>query len=127
MRTFRRRRPSEPLEEPHALVLQEAEEAESALSRNEIFTELSAALRRLQPDEQTLLVLRYLEEKPYQEIADIVRKRSGTVTMRTHRALRKLKRELTWHKDLDTAAAAAGKSGKPIVLIQALGDLKGYV
>jgi hypothetical protein len=41
--------------------------------------------------------------------------------------VRKLKRELTWHKDLETAAAAAGKSGKPIVLIQALGDLKGYV
>jgi hypothetical protein len=41
--------------------------------------------------------------------------------------VRKLKKELTWHKDLETAAAAAGKSGRPIVLIQALGDFKGYV
>lgn len=91
---FRRRRPSQPLDEPHELIVQETEEAERALSRNEIFVELTAALRRLHPDEQTLVVLRYLEEKPYQEIAEIVRKRTGTVTMRTHRALRKLKREL---------------------------------
>lgn len=88
---FRRQRPSRPLEEPDALVLQEAEEADRSLSRNEIFAELTAALRCLRPDEQTLLVLRYLEEKPFQEI---VRKRIGTVTMRTHRALRKLKTEL---------------------------------
>ena len=91
---FRRRRPSRPLEELPALVLQEAEEAERSLSRNEIFVELTAALRRLQPDEQTLVVLRYLEEKPFQEIAEIVRKRTGTVTMRTHRALQKLKTDL---------------------------------
>jgi len=91
---FRGQRPSRPLEEPDALVLLEAEEADRSLSRNEIFAELTAALRCLQPDEQTLVVLRYLEEKTFQEIAEIVRKRIGTVTMRTHRALRKLKTEL---------------------------------
>jgi RNA polymerase sigma-70 factor (ECF subfamily) len=95
---FRRSRPERSLdEEPtgaRALVLQEAAEAEQILSRNEIFAELTAALRRLKPDDQTLVVLRYLEDKPFREIAAIVKKRTGTVTMRTHRALRKLKREL---------------------------------
>ena len=41
--------------------------------------------------------------------------------------VRTLTKKLTWHKDLAAARAAAEKSGKPIVLIQALGDLKGYV
>ena len=41
--------------------------------------------------------------------------------------VRKLTKELVWHKTLKDASDAAEKSGKPIVLIQALGDLKGYV
>ena len=88
---FRRPRPSDPLEDFEE---QEASEAESALSRVELFRELSRCLRRLHPEEQALVVLRYLEEKPFAEIAAILKKRTGAVTMRTHRALDKLKREL---------------------------------
>lgn len=43
------------------------------------------------------------------------------------RNVRKLTKELVWHKTLEDASDAAELSGKPIVLIQALGDLKGYV
>ena len=42
------------------------------------------------------------------------------------RAVRKLKGKLHWYKTLKTAAAAAEKSGKPIVWIHALGSLHGY-
>jgi RNA polymerase sigma-70 factor, ECF subfamily len=93
---FRRRRPSDPLDgfEDRSPVGQEASEADSVLSRNELFGELSRCLRRLHPEEQALVVLRYLEEKPFAEIAAILKKRTGAVTMRTHRALDKLKREL---------------------------------
>ena len=41
--------------------------------------------------------------------------------------VRKLHKELTWHKRLDKAVAAAKVSGKPIVWIHALGKLTGYV
>ena len=43
----------------------EALEAERTLTRNEIFKELNSALRQLEPEEQTLVVLRYLEGKPF--------------------------------------------------------------
>ena len=41
--------------------------------------------------------------------------------------VRKLVKELTWHKNLDAAIAASKVSKKPVLLVQALGDLKGYV
>jgi RNA polymerase sigma-70 factor (ECF subfamily) len=75
-------------------VQREALQADRILGRNELFQELSQALRRLKPEEQTLVVLRYLEEKSFVEIAEIVHKRQGAVTMRTHRALEKLRNEL---------------------------------
>ncbi len=96
---FRRHGPPRKLDSaapPESLspVEREALQAECVLAQNEIFTELCQALHRLKPDEQTLVVLRYLEEKPYSEIAEILGKPTGTVTMRTHRALTKLKTHL---------------------------------
>ena len=41
-------------------------------------------------------------------------------------ALRTLSRSLEWHDDLQYAAEAAEASGKLILWIQALGDLKGF-
>ncbi len=43
-----------------------------------------------------------------------------------HKAVRKL-RKLTWHSKLERAQKQAQLTNKPIVWIQALGDLKGYV
>ena len=42
------------------------------------------------------------------------------------KAVSKVTKELSWHDDLEEAAAAAAESGKPIFWVQALGDLKGY-
>jgi hypothetical protein len=44
-----------------------------------------------------------------------------------HQRVRKLTKELTWHKKLDAALAASQQSGKPVLWIQALGKLTGYV
>ena len=43
------------------------------------------------------------------------------------RRVKKLIKELNWHKSLPNALAAAEKSGKPIVWIHALGSLTGFV
>ena len=98
---LRRRRPVAPVElldrapdSPLAPLARETAEAEQQLSRNESFQRLSRSLRRLRPEDQVLVVLRYVEEKPYREIASILRKRVGAVTMATRRALEKLKLEI---------------------------------
>ena len=44
---------------------------------------------------------------------------------RLARAVNKLTRELKWHRKLEDAAAAAEETGKPILWIQLLGDLRG--
>ncbi len=43
-----------------------------------------------------------------------------------HRAVGKVVRELDWKSSLRSAQREAVKTGKPIVWIQALGDLRGY-
>jgi len=75
-------------------VQRELESAERTLARNELFLTVNASLRSLRPDEQALIVLRYFEQKPFGEIAEILGSRPGTLTMRTHRALGKLRTEL---------------------------------
>jgi hypothetical protein len=41
--------------------------------------------------------------------------------------VRKLTKELKWHKSLGSALAAGRREGKPVVWIQALGDLNGFL
>lgn len=73
---------------------EELEEAERELGRNRIFLDLNASIRELNSEEQALLTLRYFEKKSFTEIAQILNKRQGTLGMRTHRALKKLKQKL---------------------------------
>jgi RNA polymerase sigma-70 factor (ECF subfamily) len=75
-------------------VRQELESTERVVARNELFLTVNESLRTLRPDEQALLVLRYFEQKPFGEIAEILGKRAGALTMTTHRALGKLRTEL---------------------------------
>lgn len=94
---FRRRR-TEPVWQEriddilnHPAVLAELAEAERLLEREALFRRLHQAIGRLNLEDQELLNLRYFEEKTYSEIAAILRKRRGTVIMRAHRALKKLR------------------------------------
>ncbi len=94
--------------------------AEERLERDESFRRLGSALRELAPDEQALVVLRYIERKSYAEIARILRRREGTLAMRAHRALRKLRSRLEQRgedheedrEDLATSAAAGSGRGR---------------
>ncbi len=93
---FRRGRPTRSLDslDSGAAVVQEAAVAEKRLEQSERFGELHRALMQLQPEDQTLVVLRYLEDKPWAEIAAVLGRRTGAVTMRGRRALDRLKTEL---------------------------------
>jgi len=82
------------LEEPPSTRLspeQELFEAENELARHHLFLELNQCIRELKPLDQTLIVMRYLENRSFKEIAAILNKRTGTAITRTHRALGKLK------------------------------------
>ena len=77
-----------------ATVTAERNDAEKELAVNRMYLDLHRVLRRLDPDDQALIVLRYFEQKTYEEIAPILRRRPGTLAMRANRALKKLKNEL---------------------------------
>lgn len=56
--------------------------------------ELWAALANLDPDRRAVLVLRFYEDLPYEEIAEIVECPVGTVRSRIHRGLADLRTEI---------------------------------
>ena len=92
-----KRRPTTALlvEEGAEVQATEMARAEEAMMELSHFRMLNAALRTLKPEDQTLIALRFFEDKPFEEIAAIVGKRVGAVTMRTRRALETLRTELT--------------------------------
>jgi RNA polymerase sigma-70 factor (ECF subfamily) len=55
---------------------------------------IHAALGRLRPQHKEVLVLRFLEEMSYEDIADVVGCPVGTVRSRIHYAKRELRREM---------------------------------
>ncbi len=77
-----------------ANVTAERNNAERELAVHRLYLDLHRALRRLEPDDQALIVLRYFEQKSYDEITPILGGRPGTLAMRANRALKKLKNEL---------------------------------
>jgi len=65
----------------------------AAISHEEI-DNLRSALATMSDDEQTLLTLRFTEDMPYQDIADILDKSEGACRVLQHRALKKLAQKL---------------------------------
>ncbi len=51
--------------------------------------------------------------------------RSSRSGQELSRSVQRVVTELAWHKKLDVAAKAATAQGKPIVWVQALGDIRG--
>ncbi len=69
------------------------------LARQELKQEISQALSRIDVKYQEMIILKYLEEKDYQEISDIIKKPLGTVASRMNKAKAELKKVLnTNHK-----------------------------
>jgi RNA polymerase sigma-70 factor (ECF subfamily) len=67
---------------------------EGEASQRELAGKIRLAIDRLEGDYRAVLVLRFLEEKDYQEIADILKKPPGTVATLINRAKIKLKKIL---------------------------------
>jgi RNA polymerase sigma-70 factor (ECF subfamily) len=63
---------------------------EENLLVNQETAELRQAVRQLQEEEQTILVLRFVERKSHQEVADLLNKTVSAVKSTQHRALTKL-------------------------------------
>jgi len=72
-------------------LVEELKEAEEKLSRQKDFLEIQKKLENLPFVYQTVITLRYLEEKDFPEIAEIMGKRKGTVRSLLSRGLQKLR------------------------------------
>jgi RNA polymerase sigma-70 factor (ECF subfamily) len=69
-----------------------APSAEKRMSRQELVAALEHCLARLAPAVRTALLLRYVEDLPYDEIAGICEERAGTLRTRVARAMPLLRR-----------------------------------
>lgn len=69
----------------------ETRDAQEHLETREQNEKLMRAVRRLKPDEQTLITLRYFLELPEIEVAQVLNVPQGTVKSRLHRTLNKLR------------------------------------
>jgi len=65
--------------------------AEASLIKSD-FQQVQKALQKLSPEEQNLIIWRYLEDFSPQEIAEILDLNEGTIRVKVHRALKKLKK-----------------------------------
>ncbi len=84
----------ERLDDPGLASDREIIEAEAQVMQNAAFLELHAAISRLKPRYQEVVVLKYFENKKISEIGCITRKSEGTIKSLLHRALKKLRAEL---------------------------------
>jgi RNA polymerase sigma factor (sigma-70 family) len=75
----------------HSLVSEPGPSAEHAVEAHERAERLGQAVRRLRPDEQTLIYLRYFLDLPEAEVAEVLKTAAGTVKSRTHRTLARLR------------------------------------
>lgn len=67
---------------------------ENEIDKKELKLTLYKALKILPPEEQSLLVLRIIEEKRYQEIAELLGIKPATLRKKYQRALEKLRKYL---------------------------------
>ncbi|MCB0635177.1 MAG: sigma-70 family RNA polymerase sigma factor [Lewinella sp.] len=68
-----------------------AEEIETTAT-TDLLEELAPALDHLRPDELLLIEMRYFEQRPFKEIADILGLKEGNTKVKTYRILEKMKR-----------------------------------
>ena len=87
---FRRTRPTDELDEN----LSDDTEVDEGLLQTESLDELAAALRSLPQELTDLIVLRYYDNKPLTEVAEIMGLSYGAVKLRHQKALGMLRRAL---------------------------------
>ena len=96
----RRRRPSEPLADDHALALAGTEDVEAAVAASSLSGDIEAALRKLPEDYRVAVVLCDVVGLPYGEIADQLSIPVGTVRSRIHRGRTALRSSLAGRRPL---------------------------
>ena len=64
------------------------------LNRAQVANHVKSALQKLSTDYRSVLILRYFEDRDYDEISDILKKPAGTVATLLHRAKQELKKHL---------------------------------
>jgi len=64
------------------------------LARQELKQEIRIAISKINYKYQEIIILKYIEEKDYQEISDIIKKPLGTVASRMNKAKAELKKVL---------------------------------
>ena len=96
-------RPSTAIDPDDAFWLSVADDLdlEAEANRRELGVKIRKLIDRLEGDYRAILILRYLEDKDYQEISDIMKKPIGTVATLINRAKKKLK-NLVEQSDLIT-------------------------
>lgn len=95
---FHRRRyraPQVPLDDNHR---DDTPTQEETLEAKEDAAALAHALRRLPAEQQTVLILRFVERMSHQAVAALLKKKPQTVKNIQHRALRQLAQWLNIHK-----------------------------
>ncbi len=91
-------------EKIEATALQIGEKAESALdavANKELGTEIEQAIARLRPEYRTCILLRHVEGRAYEEIAEMLNLPLGTVKTYIHRARNELRIALAHLKEED--------------------------
>ena len=89
-------------EKIEATALQIGEKAESALdavANKELGGEIERAIAKLRPEYRTCILLRHVDGRPYEEIAEILNLPLGTVKTYIHRARNELRIALAHLKD----------------------------
>ena len=87
---YRRARPQEELDEN----LSDDSEIDENLLQNESLEELAAALRRMPEELRDIIVLRYYDNKPLTEVAEMMGLSYGAVKLRHQKALGMLRKAL---------------------------------
>ncbi len=88
--TFYRTRARRPEEALHDSIQSSQAAPEQTLQQDEELTALRDALSQLNDEQQTILILRFVERKSHEEVAEILEKSERAVATAQHRALKKL-------------------------------------
>lgn len=64
------------------------------VAKSELRARINDAIGRLEPKYREALILKFIEDKDYQEISDIIKKPMGTVASRINKAKTQLRRQL---------------------------------
>jgi RNA polymerase sigma-70 factor (ECF subfamily) len=75
--------------------IQENSEPFSEITKDEHSRILFDAMRKLEPAEYAVIVLHYIQDFSYREMAAVLKEPAGTVKWRTSRAVKRLKETLT--------------------------------